>query len=277
MDTDTFELIGGNIIAKLFCGVANWFGHLISDVSGSSGSKGRGSGIVMPFYELFNACDFGDIDLGGNSRGTVADLATKAFENGYDARFALTMAIPVVITDLVIRLVWALRRRFQFHLPIKECIPMRKYADLRVMLMVGNGTLCVMDIVDAGVESGGNKIQFFMRLNLVAWYKLVRSVLIEVCIQLGINADFDAQVEAFRRINDAVTVYLVELKSIDFDAYKKEVEGYEEFAKEIKNVHGEDALNHILLNYCQQLKIEKAWNGDFDEFMDNKENHLVFQ
>lgn len=51
--TDTFELQGGDYISKIFCGVANWFGHVMSDISGSSGSKMRGSGVVMPFYELF--------------------------------------------------------------------------------------------------------------------------------------------------------------------------------------------------------------------------------
>ncbi len=40
-----FELDGKNIPAKLVCGFVNWFGHLISDVSGSYRSKGRGMGI----------------------------------------------------------------------------------------------------------------------------------------------------------------------------------------------------------------------------------------
>lgn len=35
-----FELQGKNIPSKLFCGIVNWIGHLISDVSGSSSSKG---------------------------------------------------------------------------------------------------------------------------------------------------------------------------------------------------------------------------------------------
>ena len=40
-----FELHGDNIPSKIFCGITNWIGHLISDVSGSSSSKGRGMGI----------------------------------------------------------------------------------------------------------------------------------------------------------------------------------------------------------------------------------------
>ena len=37
--TDTYELQGGNFIAKLFCGIANWFGHIMSDIAGGSGAR----------------------------------------------------------------------------------------------------------------------------------------------------------------------------------------------------------------------------------------------
>ena len=43
-----FELQGNNVPSKFFCGITNWIGHLISDVSGSSSSKGRGMGIPSP-------------------------------------------------------------------------------------------------------------------------------------------------------------------------------------------------------------------------------------
>ena len=54
--TDTFELKGGNFIMKIMCGVSNWIIHLMSDIAGSSGAHGRGTGIVMPFYEFFGFC-----------------------------------------------------------------------------------------------------------------------------------------------------------------------------------------------------------------------------
>ena len=74
--TDTFELHGSNFISKLFCGIANWFGHIMSDVAGSSGANGRGSGVVIPFYELFQLCDFGSFQV-GEARNTLATVATK--------------------------------------------------------------------------------------------------------------------------------------------------------------------------------------------------------
>ncbi|MEI2414131.1 hypothetical protein V8V50_09280 [Ligilactobacillus salivarius] len=39
INTETFELVGGNFIAKVFSGIANWFGHIMSDIAGSSGSR----------------------------------------------------------------------------------------------------------------------------------------------------------------------------------------------------------------------------------------------
>ena len=44
IDSSTYELQGGNFIMRIMCGIANWFGHLMSDVAGSSGSHGRGNG-----------------------------------------------------------------------------------------------------------------------------------------------------------------------------------------------------------------------------------------
>ena len=75
--TDTYELQGGNFISKIFCGIANWFGHIMSDIAGSSGSRGsagRGAGVALPFYELFQFCKFGKFSVGNDKQ----DLATIA-------------------------------------------------------------------------------------------------------------------------------------------------------------------------------------------------------
>lgn len=274
MDTETFELNGSNFISKIFCGIYNWIGHLMSDVAGSSGSSGRGMGIVMPFYELFNLCDFGEFNI-GKEKGTMADVAMKAFENGYDARFALTMAIPVAITDLSIKLLWSLRRYLQFKLPIKECIPTMKHPDLRIMLIVGNGTLCVIDGIDAGVKSGGDIVTFFMRLNLVAWFKLVKMVVKEVLIRVGIPS-FENNIEALKRASEGIVLYLDKLKEIDIEAYKKEVERFKKWDKQLNEIKDDIELNRFLLETYDKFNLELPWKGDFDTFMSDKSNHLVF-
>ncbi|WP_181882218.1 hypothetical protein [Helicobacter aurati] len=90
------NLQGGNFIAKIFCGFVNWLGHLMSDWTGSSGAQGRGSGILIPFYNLFQLCNFGR--FGEKGQETFAVITSKVFEQGYDFRHGMVMAIPVVVT-----------------------------------------------------------------------------------------------------------------------------------------------------------------------------------
>ena len=276
--SDTYELQGGNFVAKLFCGIANWFGHIMSDIAGSSGSRGnsgRGAGVVIPFYELFQFCKFGSFRV-GQDRQDLATIAVRAFQEGYDFRFGLASAIPVIITDLSIRLIWALRRRFQYGKALKECIPTHQHDDLRIMLLFGNGTLCVMDGIDAGIRSGGNFLAFFMRLNIIAWFRFVTLVLKEVCIRLGLADALQKNIEAFKRINEALLIYLHELESIDIEVFKKETEEYNEIMKVFTTAKTDKELNQILLNTFDRLGIQKPWKGDFDEFMSNKNNTLIF-
>lgn len=277
--TETFELYGSNFVSKVFCGVANWFGHIMSDIAGSSGgrgNKGRGTGVVMPFYELFGLCKFGKFSV-GKDKQDLATIATRAFQEGYDFRFGLATAIPVIITNLSIKLIWGLRRRFQYGKPLKECFPSKKHDDLRVMLLVGNGTLCVIDGFDAGIRSGGNFLIFFMRLNLIAWYKLVTLVFKEVYIRVGIKTPLQAYLESYKRVNEALTGYLNELKEIDLEAFEKETEEYNNIIVALKEVSNEKELNVMLLETFDRMGYNKPWQGDFDEHMSNKNATLTFE
>lgn len=287
--TETYELQGHNFIAKLFCGVANWFGHIMSDIAGSTGSRGndgRGTGIVMPFYELFQFCNFGKFNIQiKNKEGEIvktiqqdlATLAVRAFENGYDFRHGLAMAIPVIITDLSIRLIWSIRKYFQYEIPLKECIPTGKHEDLRIMLLFGNGTLCLMDTIDAGIQSGGCALVFFMRLNLVAWFRFVMLVLKEVCIRVGITNTLQDTIEAYKQINESLVLYLKKLESIDIELFQKETKEYTEILNTFSNINSEKELNEALLAIYEKLGIKKPWEGDFNEFMSDKSKRLVFE
>lgn len=279
VNTDTFELQGGNFVAKLFCGIANWFGHVMSDIAGSSGSRGnagRGTGVVMPFFELFSFCKFGKLNV-GQDKQDFAIIATRAFQEGYDFRFGLATAIPVIITELSIKLVWALRRHFQNGKPLKECIPTQNHADLRIMLIFGNGTLCVMDGIDSGVKSGGNFLAFFMRLNLIAWFRFVTLVLKEVCIRLGIVSSLQVYLDSYKRINEALLSYLKELEKIDIEAFRHETEEYNKLATSFEQVTNNVELNKMLLETFDRMGYNNPWQGDFDEHMSNKNAMLIFE
>lgn len=274
---DTQELRGNNFIAKIFSGAVNWFGHLMSDIAGSSGASKRGSGIVMPFYELFGLCNFGKFNASSNPQKPIindlAKIATKTFETGYDARFALTMSLPVLISDLLTRLIWAVRAYFQHNKPLKECVPTKKHDDLRVMLIISNGVLCLLDGTDAAVRSGGNWVQFFSRLNLIAWVRFLTLVLKEVMIRCGIESPIDA----LKRTYTALTQYMKELERIDVEAFKSETENYNSIVNELNKAQSEKDLNLLLHEVFKQQGISLPWEGDFDSFMGNKSNRLVFK
>ncbi|MCY4153506.1 MAG: hypothetical protein OXE94_14915 [Aestuariivita sp.] len=166
IDTRTNELRGGNFVAKIFSAFVNWIGHLFSDVAGSSGASGRGSGIPIPFYNFLLLVKIGEI---GQHKQTIATVATKVFEKGYDFRHGIAMSIPVLITELLTRFMWVIKQRFYHNNPWEDCIPSSSDAELRRMLLVSHGTLCVIDAGDAALKSGGEVILFLLRINLIGW------------------------------------------------------------------------------------------------------------
>ncbi|KWZ77111.1 hypothetical protein [Anaerococcus tetradius] len=183
---DKFVLQGGNITAKLFCGSINWLGHLISDMSGSSTSKGRGMGIPSPLLTWTN--DIIVIKRKLNISNTefdkaINELALTIYKQGYDLRFEAAKAVPVIVNELLVRMVYSIRRLVRyfmddqnrdrsFALMWKSCEPFSN-ASVKRMLTVAHGTFCLLDAGDALIQgfiqgAGTFRIdQFLMRLNIV--------------------------------------------------------------------------------------------------------------
>lgn len=181
-----FELRGSNVPEKLFCGFVNWFGHLISDMSGSSSNKGRGMGIPSPFWGWTN--DMIAIKRKLNISisqfdNTINELALSIYKEGYDIRFQATQIIPVFINEIIVRLVYAIRRLVKYFATIgKEersasamwiaCEPFSN-STVKRMLTIAHGTFCMMDLGEATIRAfitgGGtfNVTEFFLRLNIV--------------------------------------------------------------------------------------------------------------
>ena len=134
-----------------------------------------------------------------------------------------------------------------------------------------------MDGIDAGVRSGGNFLAFFMRLNLIAWFRFVTLVLKEVCIRLGIASSLQRYLEAYKRINEALLYYLHKLEKIDVEAFKKETEEYNQIVDMFGKAGTNDELNVMLLEAFDRMGFGKPWQGDFDEHMSNKNAALVFE
>ena len=192
IDAEEGRLVGGNFCAKLFCGVANWLFHIFSDLAGSSGSRGagsvgRGAGLPAPLFELLQFFDVGSFTLYKNdtvgqkkSVVSLAELSVAVYEHGYDTRFAATMAIPVVLNDLLTTLFRVLKRIFHDHAAPKDAIALHQDHELRRMLLVSQGVFVLIDAADAGIRSGGQILNFALRLNFVAWKRLAFSGLMEL-------------------------------------------------------------------------------------------------
>ena len=181
-----FELQGENVPSKLFCGFINWFGHLVSDTSGSSSSKGRGMGIPSPFWSWTN--DIIAIKRKLNIPVSEFDksfneLALEIYKQGYDVRFQAGQAIPVFVNEVLVRSMYSIRRLIRYFTTTekadrsfsslwKACEPFSN-ATVKRMLTIAHGTFCLVDAGDAvarGFMTGGgafNVAECFLRLNIV--------------------------------------------------------------------------------------------------------------
>lgn len=198
MDTENFELHGSTLLGKLFCGTANWIGHIMSDVGGSSGSVARGSGVPIPFFNLLQLVNLGSF---GPDQQTIAQISTQVFTRGYDLRHGLAMAVPVLFVELVIRLMYVLKPLFIKHPyphnleqnsalnhrltseqngylnsePERFILDWRRgitdSPELKRMLFVGHGTLCLLDAGDAIIRGHGDIVSTLVRFNLIAWVR----------------------------------------------------------------------------------------------------------
>ena len=171
VETESIELRGDNFVTKVVFGIINWFGHLMSDVAGSKSrtDDNRGAGIPIAFFNLSQL--FGNVGSFGPNNKKLSEICSKLYTSGYDFRFGVTLNIPVQIAILLVRSFRAFRlyanspNEFNF-ISLSENNP-----EMRRMLSVSLGCLCLVDIGDAFVRGRGNIVNILLRTNLIAWLK----------------------------------------------------------------------------------------------------------
>lgn len=229
---DRFELQGHDIPSKLFCAFFNWLGHLISDMSGSSGSSGRGMGIPSPLWTWTNdiiaikAC----LGIHDSSFGeSMNELALNVFTQGFDARFQAAQAIPVFINEMLVRTIYSIRRLISYFATVDEkdrtittlwekCEPFSN-GTVKRMLTVAHGSFCLVDMSDAavrGVVTGAgsfNAAEFFLRLNIAGVGRFAISLYGEVNRPLQINRE-KKSLETVRREQAILQWYIDGLKEL---------------------------------------------------------------
>ena len=259
IDTASMELVGGNFPARVFCGTSNWFWHLLSDVAGSSGAVGRGSGIPIPFYNLFLLCDSGQI---GQHRQTYAQLMTQVFEKGYDLRHGIAMTIPLLAGELMTMICWSFKRRFFHKWDWADCIPSNQYKSYRRSRLVHSGAFCMVDGAHAFYKGHGDPVEIVLHMNLMAWLRLVKLIIQELFITYGRTyADVARDLAV---INQAMEEQLAYLRQVDYRAWQEENELMADFNRRIDGV-SEYEIGTLAGNYVFSHGVKMNYSN-YDEF-----------
>ncbi len=272
------ELKGENIVQKIFFAFVNWIGHLMSDASGSSSGKGRGTGIPSPLL-----CWTNDIIVLKSKLGLshtdfinqINELAVTIYKNGFDIRFQAAQSIPVLINEMLVRFIYCIRRFVKLYseskrLPqIKQCL-MESYSlsdnpTLSRMLAVAHGTFCIMDVGDAAIQGfvkgGGtfNPVEFLLRINITGICRFTVSLYGEVKKSIFThNAERDIIILHFENIQ--IKDYIESLQKL---SHKYDVKAIYQSIESFKS------QNKYAKSLKKTVELANKWDIPHDEIIHN--------
>lgn len=109
-------------------------------------------------------------------------------------------------------------------------------------------------------------------------YFLDRSPMINQLVKtLDKMHTIDTEVNYFRQYAEYFERYAAGLMAIDLDEFRRETTAYHNTAVDLENAKTEQEMNLILKNAYETLHLSLPWKGEFDAFMQNKTQHLVFE
>lgn len=86
-----------------------------------------------------------------------------------------------------------------------------------------------------------------------------------------------SEVNNYKEIADALEILAAKLEKLDIAKFRAETEKYRNIAIKIGTAGSEQELNDLLHSAYRVFDIKIPWEDDFDIFMENKSNHLVFE
>lgn len=111
--TQTIEGYADRKETSIFVAIGKQFAHFKSDVTTSMG-------LPAPLMGLFSLLQFGSI---GEEKQTIAEIVQGMYYEGYDFIHFCSLSIPVMVTEVAVRLGYAIKQVKQGR-PLKECIPL---------------------------------------------------------------------------------------------------------------------------------------------------------
>ena len=110
--TQVIDIYSDRKEASLFEALTKQLLHLKSDLTTSMG-------LPVPLMGLFNLMQFGSI---GEEKQTVAEIVQGMYYEGYDFIHFCSMSIPVMLTEVIVRVSWCIKRMKEGHC-LKESLP----------------------------------------------------------------------------------------------------------------------------------------------------------
>jgi len=129
-------LQGEQLFVRILEALRIQLGHLASDVATSRG-------LPAPLMPLLQFLQFGKI---GNQEYTIGEVARQMYRSGYDFRHFMTASIPVMITEVIIRIGYFIRS-IQAGKTLVESIPSASSIKLRRQLLIAHS---VATLINAG-------------------------------------------------------------------------------------------------------------------------------
>jgi len=84
---------------------------------------------------------------------------------------------------------------------------------------------------------------------------------------VGIADALQMNIEAYKRINEALLLYLSELEKIDIAMFKKETEEYNKAIAVFASATSLKELNVMLLETFDRMGFSRPWEGNFNDHM----------
>ena len=84
------------------------------------------------------------------------------------------------------------------------------------------------------------------------------------------------EVNNYREVANALERLAAKLEKIDIAKFREDTERYRNISEKIAKSESETEINDLLLSAYKVFDIRIPWTGDFDSFMGNRNNKLVF-
>jgi hypothetical protein len=87
---------------------------------------------------------------------------------------------------------------------------------------------------------------------------------------------FWRELDAMKCINIAFAGYIKDAKRYDINTLMKKVDSFSMLIQEIDGATDEKELCDVLVTFCNNNGYKLPWKGEFDDFMSDRGNRLVF-